>query len=1253
MRFQSQPYAPEETPLYTWSYADEFGRIERRLEPSHDFIGDDGPALFDLWEAPRLLEYRFGHGVGVTISQGPDGTACQETRSTLHRELACAGTFRGREDLDEFGKVVSTTAADGTETLVGYDDLMRVNSQTTLTSAASCDGITSNPTVTLTHDLLGNLRELVRPDGSTSSWTYDDLGRPRTETIMAPSGDVYPVHEWSYVDANAGLLSSPGGRAVHSTDLNGNTTTEYLDAHGFAYAIQLPNGDEAVRVRDANGRVTESTDVDGLTTYFEHDAHGRITREFHLLDSADSTYCATTGSSTCEIGQSYSYDAAGRVLLTTDADGVQLRHGYTASGQLSFVASGDWLLNAYRYDDRGLTVWAWEEGIESTFTYDALARQTGRCIGDTGAGCEQGQTFGFDSADRVSSVTNADGGVTSYAYDSFDRLVNQINADGTELRMWYDLNGALCAFEDEDGFNSEWEHDVLGRLTAEWSDMLPVPRTYAYADGVRGTDYGVSENVSVTTLTERDGGEWLTASDYAGRPIFAERPDGTAEVNAYVGSRLVTTSTLSATGNVLDIVGRGYDSLGRPSWEWGPVAESTYNASSGIPIDGDYVFHTGYTPAGRMASLTGPVVDSSGTYSSETLYTYDEDGLLVHESIVGITETDYVYDLAHGYPRLQQMATGQPGSPARTTDYFYSDAGLYLAGTYTWGPRSGTVTPEFEAIEYVFEHYDAHGNPRTIETWHTDGAGVDVLLARYDSETDMMGRTRSVDTTINGDHLGEARYAYYDNGDVKKAWTDWSGGLHFTRGRDGNLNGIRSTNTSGRSGGRMMRVRRRDDMGRSLHVTLPNRASVRREYNMVGQLSRLKTRASTGSVDDRRYTYDERGLLSSVSVTAPGRAYTNEFTYSPERWLESETRFAGTSDETLQEFIYDAAGNRIETWTDGLRTMQVEFGSLVAGETTGSAPLRVNTGDGWETLGWDNFGGLIVDHRGFEIERDVLGQASEIWNADGELMATLHRDHTGRPVEVETRDAGTRTHFWGHPTSSVYPLASIDDAGEQVVYAALEQELVGRVVDGVLEAAVTDRLGSLVLSDNDLIELMDAYGSDRPTPTSGMDFVFGGQEELQGTPYLSAQRRLYDPELGMFASLDPIGLEGGNHRLRFVSNRPTQGFDPWGTDADFEIDVDALLDKLEGGVPQEGQQADRESDGPGRGDGDDDNRTGPGHGQEDDNRTGPGHGRESDEGDRGAGRFHRRRRMGCPSWRPRYRLRARGLRVCTNPQFST
>ncbi len=49
-----------------------------------------------------------------------------------------------------------------------------------------------------------------------------------------------------------------------------------------------------------------------------------------------------------------------------------------------------------------------------------------------------------------------------------------------------------------------------------------------------------------------------------------------------------------------------------------------------------------------------------------------------------------------------------------------------------------------------------------------------------------------------------------------------------------------------------------------------------------------------------------------------------------------------------------------------------------------------------------------------------------------------------------------------------------------------------------------------------------------------------------GTAYSLPRRRLYDAEVGRFASADPIGLAGGDHRFVYVGGNPTAGVDPSG-----------------------------------------------------------------------------------------------------------
>jgi RHS repeat-associated protein len=75
----------------------------------------------------------------------------------------------------------------------------------------------------------------------------------------------------------------------------------------------------------------------------------------------------------------------------------------------------------------------------------------------------------------------------------------------------------------------------------------------------------------------------------------------------------------------------------------------------------------------------------------------------------------------------------------------------------------------------------------------------------------------------------------------------------------------------------------------------------------------------------------------------------------------------------------------------------------------------------------------------------------------------------------------------------------------------------------------------------------DAFGSITPSTSFRNSFTYTGREYDEETGLYFYRARYYDPRLGRFLNVDPIGFEGGDTNLyAYVWNNPVNWIDPWG-----------------------------------------------------------------------------------------------------------
>ncbi len=105
--------------------------------------------------------------------------------------------------------------------------------------------------------------------------------------------------------------------------------------------------------------------------------------------------------------------------------------------------------------------------------------------------------------------------------------------------------------------------------------------------------------------------------------------------------------------------------------------------------------------------------------------------------------------------------------------------------------------------------------------------------------------------------------------------------------------------------------------------------------------------------------------------------------------------------------------------------------------------------------------------------------------------------------------------------------------------------MLGRVEGGSFTPMAQDGQGGIVLDGSDWVDDPGSFGGEASAVSSERR-LWAMLESLPGTSYHLPRRRLYDGDTGRFASQDPIGLLGGDHRFAYLGNDPNSGVDPSG-----------------------------------------------------------------------------------------------------------
>ncbi|WP_308799692.1 hypothetical protein [Agromyces silvae] len=472
---------------------------------------------------------------------GRPGEGMQPTSaSTTHHDLR-GGTRVATEsyERDEFGRMVSRVAIDGSIVRWVYDDVVP-------RGRALPVGLVVEETTTAADGLVRSTRSALSEDRgavvATEQWSEHAggelvrVGRVEadvadgfvTEERVFPAGDpaaTPAITRWTkQVDvargtrsvvetvaagtsieaATVSVSSLVHGGVLSETDEVGAVTSAMYDQAGRPTAVEDTAGRTvayAYRSRQADGiNAVMTTDTIGVTETEERDVLGRVVEKTLRSDTETAP------------GQRRELDALGRVVSQTDQRGVAERTSYTPDGLVAEIVS--------------------DTGRVLTNEYDPVTRDLVTTRVRSADGAEVVSSFENDRAGRVVAVYDpADEAGTriSYEHDDFGNVTRTVYPDGAEIRHEYDQNGRKRATIDIDGNRTEYTYDAKdGAMVA----AVQVDRDGQHVSGVR---YGYDEYRRMNVL-ERDNGVRTEVTFTSTAEVASEittGPDGVRSERAY------------------------------------------------------------------------------------------------------------------------------------------------------------------------------------------------------------------------------------------------------------------------------------------------------------------------------------------------------------------------------------------------------------------------------------------------------------------------------------------------------------------------------------------------------------------------------------------------------------------------------------------------------------------------------------------------------------------------------------------------
>jgi RHS repeat-associated protein len=1009
---------------------------------------------------------------------------------------------------------------------------------------------------------------LVASQTKTHSGTTLNATTNTYSTGTGCGSTVSPVTGVSFVCLTQSVVV---GNDLNGTAFPGITTTYTYDNYGNALTIN-------VSVSDGSSKNTTNTYSNDATNWFL----GRLlTTQVHsIVGSSDMTrqssfaYSPTTGlltqesvapgvstcnsgSSSCELDTSYTYDAFGhRITTTISGTGITTRTSYAfydSNGE--FMTSAANALGQYEfwaYDPRfgKPTSHTGPNFLTTTWAYDSFGRVTqevrpdGTQTNSSYAYCSGScPTYGqfYSRIEIDASGGSPQIGPIGYAY--FDMLSRGIANDaqgfsGANIRVAtvYDANGRIQQTSRPYFTGSaspawtQFTYDDLGRVT-----QATFPDSSHTSYGFNGLTTSVTNNLSQTTTTVKNAqglnyqvtdasshttsyiydafGDTLTVTDPAGNVVtnsFDIRGNKVVSVDPDMGRWTYAYDVLAELTSQTDAKSQTtsltYDVLGRP-------LTRTEN-----DLYGAWTYGTSATNhnVGQIAEAKACPTSACSSIVSDKTYLFDGVG---RESLFTLqTATDY-----YGYYTTYNTGNGQIASIKYPSGY--------------------TVNRSYNSIGFLTQLSEAGSNlpiwtinSRDAElhvTSQTAGNNVTTTQA-FDPNTGLIQNQRA-----GGGSVASFDYSFDTIGNLT-ARTDNSQ-PYTERFCYDSLNRLTNYNIGAACTGDT--TVGYDTIG---NITAKTGTGT---YNYGSRPHAVSS--ITGTVDgltNPSYTYDANGNLTCTS-SGSGCSGTIGRNLNLTSFNMASSLIQGSNSLNL---IYDDQHQRLQqtnTVSGTATTKTVYLNDAASGAISERVTASGTTPTVWHSFNWGAapWGGVTAN---------ALPTFTDYITIDGQIVAQ-------RKVTYPLASAWGLQNWngfnWGAPAGSLWGSTAGANpprfkwgtdpwSGNVVVWNYFNLDHLGSV------AVITDQGGNVVqrLSFDPWGKQRNANGTSAAcgTITASTTRGFTGQEEIPAQCLVNLNARLYDTSIGKFMAPDPIVgapyAPNAFNRYAYVLNNPLSFTDPSG-----------------------------------------------------------------------------------------------------------
>jgi YD repeat-containing protein len=477
--------------------------------------------------------------------------------------------------------------------------------------------------------------QLRRPNGFTSTATYDARGNLQTSTDLSPFG----------------------------TGVNVATTFTWDPLWDFVTRINRSGGlpSDTMEYDSRGNRTLEQTGPD--TTRRVHYTYDSI---FHLVASVQTALQTVIGAT---VAQRIGYDTLGNVVTTTTPGGLVARYRDDDLGKLVLDSVPlDVAQTIYRSDSTSYDV---ADRPVRTVTFGPT--RNGLAADNAIVAIKYDAEGNIVSTRRSTSPDVANIGTLrdSSVYDPAHRKVKAIAVDNLADSLIYDPSGNIDAMLTRGGSRVNSTYDVLNRIVQQVTTAVVYPRvreltnTRTFPHYPNASDSSLTLGADTAVFAYNANGNPVRADNYAAQIRRSYMPNGMIATDTQV-VRTYSTSA-SQWGDTLQhryVLRYTYDDAGRRSVLQHPASLSS--GSTGTTI-------YGYDPVmGQLQQITDPL-------SNVFTLTEDADGRPVRTQYPGGVRDTTRYDSEGDISELTTLNTTARGSMFFQIDTLY-DAVLTREG---------------------------------------------------------------------------------------------------------------------------------------------------------------------------------------------------------------------------------------------------------------------------------------------------------------------------------------------------------------------------------------------------------------------------------------------------------------------------------------------------------------------------------------------------------------------------------------------